>query len=526
MSQRLRTRVAGFVGVAVALAGLPSALATPAQPPQPPGCTSSAAALRYVVLFTAGTPESVVTESIRAACGTSTGYYPQIGVAVATSSEPSFTTRLGVDRAYSAQAEANTAQTETNSAPAPTIPAMQSASRDHVPDRREEHVADRSAEQWDMELIHGPQARAINPGSPDVVVGVLDSGIDPTHPDLVSALDPTRSAGCLSGRPDRRPAAWRPTVSTHGTHVAGTIAAADDGRGSTGVAPGVRLAAVKIVDDDGFIYPEYAVCGFMWAARQHMRIANSSYVVDPWLLTCPDVAGQAVAYEAVRRAVRYATAQGVLSVAALGNEGINLADPRQDLRSPNNARRPQHRPVDDDCGVLPAELPDVVAVSAVGAQRVKSGYSSYGRGVVTVTAPGGDTTQRPEVSSSGCVLSTIPGGYGYACGTSMATAHASGVAALLASSWPRATPEELAALLRQQADPVPCPPGSDPEDGGCAGGTVTSFTGYGLVDALKAVTYRPASASTSPVFAAGSADGEAGSGQQHWAGSGRHRTDR
>ncbi|HEX2298892.1 MAG TPA: S8 family serine peptidase, partial [Pseudonocardiaceae bacterium] len=236
-----------------------------------------------------------------------------------------------------------------------------------------------------------------------------------------------------------------------------------------------------------------------------MRITNSSYFVDPWLLTCADVTGQAVAHEAVRRAVHHATAHGVLSVAATGNDGMDLANPRHDLRSPDNTERPQPRPVDDDCDLMPAELPGVVAVSAVGAQRVKAGYSSYGLGVVAVTAPGGDPEQRPGGSSSGCVLSTIPGGYGYACGTSVAAPHVSGVAALLASSWPDAGPDKLAALLRTQADPVPCPAGSlRPEE--CTGGTVNSFTGHGLVDALDAVSSGPGSVAGSGAVEGGVAD--------------------
>ncbi|MGQ0777286.1 MAG: S8 family peptidase [Pseudonocardiales bacterium] len=478
MSLRLRTRVVAAVVVVVALGGLSSALDVSAVAPQPSGCHSSGPSLRYVVLFAASAPESETTRAIRAACGTSTAYYPEIGVAVATSAEPRFAARLGLDRAYSAQAEASAAAGSAGSAVA------------HTPDQLSEvqrvGATDRSAEQWNMELIHGPQARGVDPGSPDVVVGVLDSGIDATHPDLAAAIDATRSAGCLSGRPDLRSSAWRPTTSSHGTHVAGTIAAADDGRGVTGVAPGVRLASVKVVDDNGFIYPEYAVCAFMWAAKAQLQIANSSYFVDPWLLVCSDVPGQAVAYEAVRRAVEYATTHGVLSIAAMGNERIDLADPRQDLRSPDNTPAPPPRLVDDACDVLPAELPGVVAVSAVGANRNMSAYSSFGLGVVAVTAPGGDVDQRPWTSSSGCVLSTIAGGYGYACGTSMAAAHASGVAALLASAWPSASPEELAALLRRQADPLPC--SAHP---GCTGERVNSFSGHGLVDALEAVRSGP-----------------------------------
>ncbi|MGH3798754.1 MAG: S8 family peptidase [Pseudonocardiaceae bacterium] len=484
-------RVAAVVGAMLAVPGSPApaiAHAAPAPAAPPPDCSAAGLLLRYVALFDAETPEPRAAQAIRAACGTSIAYYPQIGVAVATSTEPGFAARFGAARAYSAQAEALAAPQWAQLTSPKKNGAAVPRTADRLPAAAQTLGIDRSAEQWGMELIRAPQARTITRGSPEVLVGVLDSGVDATHPDLATAVDPARSAGCLSGKPDQAPGAWSPSTSVHGTHVAGTIAAADDGHGVTGVAPGVRLASVKVVDDDGFIYPEYAVCGFMWAAQQQMRIANSSFFLDPWLLTCSNVPGQAVAHEAVRRAVQYATAHGVLSVAAAGNERMDLADPRQDVRSPDNTPDPQPRPVDQHCDVLPAELPGVVAVSAVGAQRVKSEYSSYGLGVVSVTAPGGDVAQQPRVSPSGCVLSTIPGGYDYACGTSMAAPHASGVAALLASSRPEAGPEELATLLRQRADPLPCDP-----DVACAGGTDHGFYGHGLVDALMTVTAQPGS---------------------------------
>jgi subtilisin family serine protease len=484
-------RVVAVLAAVVALAGPPSPVVA-GMASAVSDCASTGRLLRYVVLFDAETPAPQAARAVQAACGNSTAYYPQIGVGVATSAEPNFRARFGTDRAYSAQAEAFASPQRAELASPPVPP---TAAR--FPGASQALGIDRSAEQWDMKLIHAPKARSINRGSPDVLVGVLDSGVDATHPDLAAAVDPTRSAGCLSGRPDQTRAAWSPSTSPHGTHVAGTIAAADDGRGITGVAPGVRLASVKVVDDDGFIYPEYAVCGFMWAAQQQMRIANNSYSLDPWLLTCSDVSGQAVAYEAVRRAVQYATAHGVLSIAAAGNERMDLANPHQDLRSPDNAPDPRPRPVDQHCNVLPAELPGVVAVSAIGAQRVKSEYSSYGSGVVAVTAPGGDWAQPSGVSSSGCVLSTVPGGYGYLCGTSMAAPHVAGVAALLASVRPEAGPEELATLLRNQAEPLPCPSGNVDRDdpaAACPGQAGDAFYGHGLVDALAAVTAQPAAA--------------------------------
>jgi subtilisin family serine protease len=150
--------------------------------------------------------------------------------------------------------------------------------------------------------------------------------------------------------------------------------------------------------------------------------------------------------------------------------------------------------VDGDCAVLPAQLPGVLTVSAVGAARAKSSYSSYGAGVVDVAAPGGDMRQRAAGAGSGCVLSTVPGGYRGLCGTSMATPHAAGVAALVASAHPEADAGAVAQIVRSTATPLPCPGGRyDPDSNGSADATCasdgarTGFYGYGLLNADAAV---------------------------------------
>ena len=94
--------------------------------------------------------------------------------------------------------------------------------------------------------------------------------------------------------------------------------------GIVGVAPNVRLASVRVVNDDGFIYPEYAVCGFVWAGLKHMDVTNNSYYVDPFEFYCDDQPDQHAAKEAVRRAVTWSTKQGVVHAAAAGNSGKAL----------------------------------------------------------------------------------------------------------------------------------------------------------------------------------------------------------
>ncbi|GAB3159070.1 S8 family serine peptidase [Amycolatopsis stemonae] len=432
--------------------------------------------LRYVVTFDRGTPDAAARAQITGACGATTVYYPQIAVAVATSADPDFGGRMGLDRAFSAQAERLAAQRVTEPVkPQParaTLPATDPA---RVP------TADLTDRQWDMKMINAGGARGGQEGSRDVVVGVLDSGIDPDHPDLGAALDRDDSAGCLSGAPDQSEAAWKPTTSVHGTHVAGIIAAADDGRGVTGVAPGVRVASVKVIDDRGYADPEAAVCGLMWAASRHMRLTNSSYFVNPWTLSCIRGNDRGVVHEALARAVEYSTSAGTLNVAAATNEAVDLTP---SARSGSPA-------AGSGCEALPAALRDVVAVSAVGPDRVKAGYSSYGLGVIDVTAPGGETGE--------CVLSTVPGGYAPLCGTSMAAPHATGVLALLASANRSAGPRQLRRTLDAEATPMACPAdydltGDGTQDAYCAGYEgYNGFYGHGMVDALAAVapTGRP-----------------------------------
>jgi len=504
----LRRARAAAIGTALLATGClatnPLAFADPGQP----GCAQGGPTMRYLVVFAAGTAGQDADAQIVGACGTTTVYYAQIAVAVATSADPGFGERMGPDRVYSAQAQAyydgDQAQAADGSYKSDELPSDPAGAV--TPDPGAVSQRNLTGQQWDMAMIRANEAHRINEGSQRVLVGVLDSGIDPNHPNLAKELDRTASAGCVTGKPDTSQAAWAPTTSSHGTHVAGTIAAADNGNGTAGVAPGVRVASVKVVDDQCYIYPEAAVCGVMWAAQQHMTIANNSYFVDPWVFTCKDSQGQSVIYTAVERAVQYASAHNVLSVAAAGNGAVDLTNPGQDSRSPDNvdAGDQEQRQLDVGCLQLPAGIPGVVTVSAVGGNDVKAGYSSYGLGAVNVAAPGGDPRQRTSAGPR-CVLSTVPGGYADSCGTSMAAPHVSGVAALLASTHPNATPKQLARLLYSEANPIACPAdydlnGTGIQDAYCTGdATYNSFYGHGMVDALAAVN--SASPATTPTTA-------------------------
>jgi len=460
---------------ATSLLVAPSATAQPAAPAA--ACDETSPAYSYVVLFQPRTQQRDVEKEMAEKCGSTISYYSEIGVAVATSRNADFQERVGVFRAYSGNKEV--AEAPGTEAARIRATARAGGADDETLERTTTvaATADLSAQQWDMRAIKAPEANAIDPGSSRVTVGVIDSGIEPTHPALAHTIDTSASAGCLTGAPDTTPAAWAPTNSDHGTHVAGTIAGKDAATGFTGIAPGVKLASVKVVSDEGLIYPEAAVCAFMWSAEHDFPVTNNSYYIDPGMFYCPKQSGDAAAYEAVRRSVAYSQRKGVLNVAAAGNSGFDIPAQTTDPNRPHE--------VDSSCAILPKGLDGVVTTSAVGYAGTKSSYSNYGKNEIDVTAPGGDRAQIPPAGEGAdCPLSTVfDGGYGTKCGTSMASPHAAGVAALLAGKYRHIPPHALATLLGAKADPVPCA-GAE----GCTGpDRNNSFYGKGMVNALNAV---------------------------------------
>ncbi|MFJ4871942.1 S8 family peptidase [Streptomyces sp. NPDC088757] len=448
--------------VAARSAGTSTATTAKAAPAAAPAAW--AAGTRAYLVITAPGGTAAVTGAVATKGGSVFATYDAIGVIVAHSTSTTFASSM---RTVSGVQQVGATRTSDVPADAynPALPANPSQSTTTLAE----------SNRWDMTQIKADQAWAVTTGSASVKVGVLDTGVDDQHQDIAPNFNAADSASCAYGKADTRAGAWR-DVDTHGTHVAGTIAAAKNGKGVIGVAPGVKISSVRIAEPNSTLFfAENTICGFVWAGDHGFKVTNNSYYTDPWQFNCPDNLDQAAIIEGVRRAQEYAEGKGSLQVAAAGNSNYDLANKTTDSESPNDST-PVTRTITNACIDIPTELPGVVTVAAQGNGGAKASYSNFGNGVIDVAAPGGD-------GSSG-VYSTLPGGkYGNMNGTSMASPHVTGVAALIASANPSFTPAQIRDQLGVQATDRACP--SDTRCKGTA--TKNGFFGEGSVDALKAV---------------------------------------
>jgi lantibiotic leader peptide-processing serine protease len=471
-----------------------------------------AAGTSYLVSFTTGSIPTNADALVRSAGGTIAARYVNVGAVLARSGSASFASALratsGVDSVGAVAAVSSSIGPVRTTAPRrPPVTSPRGAG-DPL-----------SFRQWDMDQIHAPEARAISVGKKSVLVGVFDSGIDITHPDIAGQVDTGASVSCVGGVPNASSAIWANDIIGHGTHIAGILAGKKNGVGIVGVAPGVKLAAVKVAIDDlndpnvGLVFSDAFICAIDWAIGHNFDLMNASLTIDPFTapiddIFCSDQPDRAAIVKMVRRAVLAAALRQITLVAATGNFFLDLANL-------------QGTTTGSDCKVIPVQLPTVIGVSSVGVTKQLAFYSDYGFGAVDLTAPGGDSLiPNPlvtDTTASGQVISSVPPGslyyqfaadwngqvqdcssgtcstYAYLQGTSMATPHVTGVAALAISRYGKMSPTALLALLSLTATPLACPP--SPYDPGMTGQPATcsgpaaynNFYGAGEVDALAIV---------------------------------------
>ncbi|NGO69009.1 S8 family serine peptidase [Streptomyces sp. SB3404] len=461
--------------------------------------------LSYVV-NTEKNPRTInrVKREIRAAKGKIVTTYAKIGVIVVHSANPEFSKTIravdGVDSAGATRTAPLRSATTTEVGKPKFVKEPKASLAASAKNDGQEPL---ESLQWDKRAIKADKASKVDEGSSRVTVGVIDTGVDDTHPDLKPNFSRWQSANCVGGKADTSPGAWRPydpAEDYHGTHVAGIIAAPRNGVGIAGTAPGVKVASLKVSEPDtSLFYSEAVVCAMVYAADHGVEVTNNSYYVDPWLYNCDDHGDQKAIADAVGRAIKYAQGKGVTTVSSAGNSAHDLAASEiVDSTSPDDST-PVERTINPaTCPDVPNMLPGSMSISATGPEdNLKSYYSNYGQGEIDVAAPGGDRRfQTPDApAKDGGILSTMPDGdYAYLQGTSMAGPQVAGVAALIKSKHPRATPQEIAWRLKAQATSVPCPEDFDPDGKGTYAAKCTGFTGnnsfygHGLVNALAAVT--------------------------------------
>jgi len=410
----------------------------------------SAADKTYVILAKSqGKGSADIDDLVSAAGGTIQAKLEEVGIIVALSANPQFLDIILADPRISKAAE----DREVNWIPNETAV--------------EAEVSDATAQgvnsepgwplQWNIRQIHADQTAAAGYQGEGAYVAVLDSGIWSKHPDISPNLDLKRSKSFVPGEPGIEPIVYG---FSHGTHVAGIIAAPINDIGIQGVAPKAKILAVKVLrSDTGEGAFSWIIQGIMYAVLKGVDVINLSLGAT---FDRNDAGGIGVLNSALNRTINHATSEGMLVVSSAGNEGLDL-----------------------NSGVwsIPAQSGNGMAVSATAPINQKdfdtpASYTNYGQSVISVAAPGGDLVPGgvlPDLIVSPA-SKEADGSYGYyfAGGTSMAAPHVSGLAALMVGKYGHIGTKHLRQLIEQTADDI-LKPGAD------------EYSGKGRINALQAL---------------------------------------
>lgn len=301
--------------------------------------------------------------------------------------------------------------------------------------------------QWDIKQVTNNGASWNLPGGTgksadgkDIVVGVIDTGIDYNHPDLKANYAYGKSF--VPGYEDAM------DENGHGTHVAGAIAA--NGR-VMGVGPDLKVAAYRVFGPDGGAETAHIAEALMTAADDNVDVVNMSLGGYDWFQN-PDYATQDIVADVhiFNRAIKYAIQKGVTVVGSAGNNGVDISSPGKLSGDDKGAT---HRSPSSQ---------NMIRVSAGGALKNLAFYSNYGVGKIDVMAPGGDLGPNYDpVTKTGrdnsyLSYSTYPGGYAYMAGTSMAAPKVAGVAGVIIAMHGKdaLSPSQVKHIIQSSAEDV------------------------------------------------------------------------
>jgi subtilisin family serine protease len=527
----------------------------------------------YVVVYDAHASAAAARGAVKASGGAIVSENLKVGVATAVSRNSNFLSAVSRQRALLGAAldrpvgsalgnpigsdlELATARAAARGTVSGAVETASTASGEPFADK-----------QWGMKLIHATAegSYALERGK-GVLVGIIDTGVDGSHPDIAANFSGALSRNFTTDIPlVDGPCEDEPDGScsdpadvdenSHGTHVASIIGSPINNLGVAGVAPEVTLVNLRAGQDSGYFFLQPSVDALTYAGDQGIDVVNMSYFIDPWLYNCKNNAAdspqaqmeQRTIITATQRALEYAHKRGVVLIAASGNEHTDLgAETKVDGISPDFPPGSEYeRIVDNNCLDLPNEGKNVLSINSIGPSTRKADYSNYGLEQSIVAAPGGffrddplwKATDPPPVRNLAGIPNLIlaaypenvarefgeiePDGtpntpfvlrdcngptcayYQYLQGTSMASPHAVGVAALIVGKFGDLNPTGIhpayvLRILRKTATDHACP---DPPlhsyadklrppsfDALCVEKpTFNGFYGYGIVDALRAV---------------------------------------
>jgi lantibiotic leader peptide-processing serine protease len=323
--------------------------------------------------------------------------------------------------------------------------------------------------QWDIKQVTNNGASWNMPGGTgksankkDIVVAVVDTGIDYTHPDIKNnyAYGKSFVPGIESAMDE----------DGHGTHVAGSIA----GNGRVlGIGPELKVAAYRVFGPEGGASTSDIANALMTAADDNVDVVNMSLGGYDWFQN-PEYATKDVVADVrlFNRAIQYAIKNGVTVVGSAGNAAVDISSPGKLSGDDNGAT---HRSPSSQT---------MIRVSAGGQEKNLTYYSNYGVGKIDVIAPGGDygtawlaTGDRSLRDTNKLCLSTVPGGYAFYAGTSMAAPKTAGLAGVIIAKYGKdvLSPSQVKQLIQNSADDW-FKPGYDGESG---------FGSINAVSALK-----------------------------------------
>ncbi len=513
LSATIAAAVLALVGTAVQ----PGAMASP---------TESSAPTDYLVLFKGTSPDAAATKAIDQAKGTITEVNTKLGYAYVRTTNARFAQSVAASGAVTGAARERVIGRDPQLAQPKND--VEKVSGEKVAGSKVTYSKGKKGKnhpapepladlQWDMKQIGATatQSYAKSQGKKGVRVGIIDTGIDGTHPDIAPNFSRALSRNFVTDMPDIDGACEYASCidpvdeddDGHGTHVASTIGSPINGLGIAGVAPKVTLINIRAGQDSGYFFLKPTLEALTYAGDIGVDVVNMSYYVDPWLYNCLDnpadtpaqQAEQRVVRQATQRALNYAMNRGVLPVAAMGNGATDLGHPVTDDTSPDYpVEAPYERDIDNSCITVPTESRGVVGVSSTGISKRKAYYSDYGIEQTDIAAPGGDTYDTPDnkrdvtkailaaypknvavaagqlnadgTPNTAAVVRDCQDGvcayYQYIQGTSMASPHAAGVAALVVSEhgkrdWAngglRLGVDQSRAWLYRSAQPTACP---------------------------------------------------------------------